>query len=248
MRAILTYHSIDRSGSPISVAPETFQTHRTWLTSGRVRALSLDDIVMHADAGEDAVAVTFDDGFLNAREALQSLLSDGVPVAVFVVSGHVGGTNAWGGRTQPGIPTQPLLDWSDLEGLASRGAAIGAHTRTHRRLTGLSDAALDEELQGCADDLRGRLGARSAHVAYPYGDADRRVAARAARHFRYGHSTDFGLLGSQDPPMRGPRLDMFYFRAPGAIEAWGSSRFRQRLGWIRARRMVRKRIGRVWCW
>ena len=127
---------------------------------------------------------------------------------------------------------------------AARVAEMLARRDLIKYAATLSDDALDEELQGCADDLLARLGARSAHVAYPYGDADRRVATRAARHFRYGHGTDFGLLRSQGPPMHCPRLDMFYFRAPGAIETWGSSRFRQRLAWIRARRMVRKRLGR----
>ena len=36
MRAILTYHSIDDSGSPISIAPADFRRHLDWLTSGRV--------------------------------------------------------------------------------------------------------------------------------------------------------------------------------------------------------------------
>ena len=56
MRAILTYHSIDESGSPISVAPAAFRRHVEWLASGRVRVVSLEEIVRLNDA-VDAVAL-----------------------------------------------------------------------------------------------------------------------------------------------------------------------------------------------
>ena len=36
MRAVLTYHSIDDSGSPISVRRDAFQRHVKWLASGQV--------------------------------------------------------------------------------------------------------------------------------------------------------------------------------------------------------------------
>lgn len=248
MRAILMYHSIDASGSPISIAPEAFRAHRQWLTSGRVRAVPLDAVMSQPDAGGDAVAVTFDDGFENTAGEIASLLVEGVPVTIFVVSRHVGGTNAWGGRPQRGIPTLPLLDWAGLERLAGLGAALEAHTRTHGHLTDLPDEALDGELGGCADDLQERLGVQGGHIAYPYGDVDERVAARAARHFRFGHTTDFNVLSAVVPAMRCPRLDMFYFRDPGAIEAWGSPGFARRLRRIRAQRAVRRRLGGFWRW
>ena len=38
-RAVLTYHSLDESRSPISLAPAVFEKHVEWLTSGRVAML-----------------------------------------------------------------------------------------------------------------------------------------------------------------------------------------------------------------
>jgi peptidoglycan/xylan/chitin deacetylase (PgdA/CDA1 family) len=244
MKATLTYHSIDDSGSPISVPPSIFDTHLRWLTSGRVRALSLDGLTSHPHDGPDAVAVTFDDGFLNIREPVERLLDAGVPVTIFVVSRHVGGTNAWRGVPQAGIPTLPLLAWDDLEQLVARGASIGAHTRTHARLTQLDPAAQDDELLGAEEDLRGRLGVSCEHLAYPYGDVDDAVAARAAARYRFGHTTRFAPLGSDDPRLLLPRLDMYYFRRQGTIDAWGSRRFQQRLVMIRWRRALRALVTR----
>jgi len=109
MRAILTYHSIDSSGSPISVSPSAFRAHVRWLASGAVRVLPLDELVSAGD-DEDAVAITFDDGFENfATEAAALLAQHGLPSTVFVVPEHVDGTNAWGGSDAPGIPTLPLM-------------------------------------------------------------------------------------------------------------------------------------------
>lgn len=246
MKATLTYHSIEDSGSPISVSPSVFAAHLRWLVSGRVRVLSLDELASHSDDAEDAVAVTFDDGFLNVRGAVESLLEHGLPATVFVVSGHVGGTNLWGTCGHSITPTLPLLDWTALEHLVARGATVEAHTRSHRSLTTLSSDALDDELLGSLEDLEARLGVRSAHVAYPYGDVNDAVAARAARCFRFGHTTAFRVLQRADELLRLPRLDMYYFQARGALEAWGSPAFKRRIAWYRARRMIRARLLGGW--
>jgi len=242
VKAILTYHSIDDSGSPISVSAAAWTAHAEWLSQRRVRVLGLDDLIAHPHAGDDAVAVTFDDGFLNARSALETLRAHGLPVTLFVVSGHVGGTNAWGGRVASGIPTLPLLGWDDLEKLLARGVSIEAHTRTHPRLTTLSGVALGDELQGCREDLETRLGVRSTHLAYPYGDFDDAVVATAARSYRAGHTTTFRVMEQAHDRMRLPRLDMYYFGVRGRLEAWGAPGFRRRLAWIRTRRAIRARL------
>jgi peptidoglycan/xylan/chitin deacetylase (PgdA/CDA1 family) len=114
MRAILTYHSIDPSGSPISVPLAAFERHLRWLASGAVRVLSLEAL-LEAPAEHDAVALTFDDGFRSFGElAAPRLEAAGLPATVFVVSGHVGRTNAWGGVVSPGITDVQLIDFVEL--------------------------------------------------------------------------------------------------------------------------------------
>lgn len=242
MKAVLTYHSIDDSGSPISISAEAFADHHRWLASGRIKVLALDQLLEHPHDGGDAVAVTFDDGFVNMRDASERLLSDGVPVTVFVVSGHAGGTNAWAGQPQTGVPTLPLMDWLDLERLVARGAHVEAHTRNHLPLTLLSSDARDEELLGCRQDLEEHLGVRSDHVCYPYGAIDDAVAAHAGRCYRVGYSTVFSMLSPDDELLRIPRLDMYYFRGRGAIESWGTPAFRRRVRWCQWRRRARARL------
>ena len=233
MRAILTYHSIDDSGSPISVSPEEFRAHVRWLSSGAVRVVPLGELPA-LPASAEAVAITFDDGFANfATHAWPLLHEHGLPVTLFVVSGRVGRDNAWGDRADPRVPTLPLLDWTGLGWVMEEGAEIGAHTRTHPHLSRISPAMLEDELLGCADMIRRKLGLVPRDVAYPYGDLDEAVLAAARRHFVRGCTTRLrGLAGDEDP-MQLPRLDAFYLRRPGRLESWGSARFGQRL-WLRA--------------
>jgi peptidoglycan/xylan/chitin deacetylase (PgdA/CDA1 family) len=241
MKAILTYHSIDASQSPISISASAFAEHARWFTSGRVRVLSLDDLIAHPPDGPDAVALTFDDGFANIGDAVTSLAAAGVQATVFVVTGEVGATNDWGGRPQTGIPTMPLLGWADLERMAKAGVRLEAHTRTHPHLTRVPADMLDAELAGCREDLRARLGLESHHLAYPYGDVDAAVVTRAGAQYRFGYTTEFRVLRGieAEASLRLPRIDMYYFRSPGAIQGWGSPAFARRLAWIRTRRFVR---------
>jgi peptidoglycan/xylan/chitin deacetylase (PgdA/CDA1 family) len=244
MRAILTYHSIDASGSPISVSPDAFARHLEWLAGGAVLPLELEELLAHDDDGQDAVAITFDDAFLNTKQPILDLLERRVPVTTFVVTDHVGGTNSWGGRAEPGIPTLPVLGWRDLAELVGAGASIEAHTRRHPRLSSLSDAMIDDELGGARERLSSELGVDARHVAYPYGDVTADIAMRASSIYRFGYTTDFRPVGSREEPMLLPRFDMYYFQAPGALDAWGQSDFHRRTRWIRARRTLRSMLSR----
>jgi len=249
MRAILAYHSIDDSGSPISVAPATFRRHIEWLASGRVRVVSLEEIVRLNDA-VDAVALTFDDAFGNFADiAWPRLREYSLPATLFVVTGHVGGTNAWGGRSDARVPTLPLLDWMALGRLAEQGARIGAHTRTHPHLTQLGRPALMEELAGAAETIRREIGRMPEDFAYPYGDTSPAVAAAAGQVYRRAVTTELRALSSGDDPLGLPRIDCFYLQAAGRLESWGTPAFSSRL-WVRARaRWLRKSlpaIGKKW--
>ena len=244
MRAILTYHSIDESGSPISVSPEAFKTHHRWLTGGSVQTPSLADLATRPDDGQHGVAITFDDGAANIRKPIELLLDAGITPTVFVVTDHVGRTNAWGGRDHPGIPRLQLLTWDELGDLSRRGVAIEAHSRTHPSLTALSSMQLDDELGGCSEDLRKHLGVRASAVAYPYGDLNSAVVTSAAKWFSHGVTTEMAPLAANSQPMRLPRLDMYYYRASGRIESWGSHGFTTRVSWIAWRRRIKATLQR----
>ena len=242
MRAILTYHSIDHTGSPISVAPETFRRHVAWLASGAVRVVPLERIAAVSD-DEHAVAITFDDGFRNFGELAAPLLADhGLPATVFVVADAVGRDNRWGGRSAPAIPDLALLDWDGLARVAERGITLGAHTRTHPQLPQVDDARLVGELEGSRDAIAARTGTVPATFAYPYGAVDARVADVARRTFALACTTELRPLSGADDPALLPRLDVYYFRAPGALERWGTPRQRCAIAARAVGRRIRRRL------
>lgn len=229
MRAILTYHSIDDSGSPISMPPARFHAHVRWLAAGHVNVVALDALV-RGGGGGSAVALTFDDGFVNFATHAAPLLADyGLPATLFVPTGFVGHCNAWPGTNTRGIPELPLLGWGALARLAERGVTLGSHGRSHRALAGLPSDAVADEVEGSAEDLFRHTGVRPRAFAYPYGSVDETAAACVRTRYAVGCTTVLHALRGSDDPARLPRIDAYYCRAPGRLESWESAHFRRYL-------------------
>lgn len=244
MKAILTYHSVDDTGSVISIDEPTFRRHVRWLASGRVRVVPLDVLPALAE-DVDAVAITFDDGLESfGRIAAPALREHGLPVTLFVVTDAVGGTNVWRGRRDAGIPVLPLLDWDALGRLAADGVALGAHTCTHLDLSSADADTAAREIVSSRVRLARELGVHAATFAYPYGGASTAARDVVAREFRYGVTTRLATLAPHDDAARLPRLDSYYLRASGTLEAWGTTRFRMRMGLLAGARSVRGSLTR----
>lgn len=229
MRAILAYHSIDRSGSVISIDPPSFRSHLRALSEGRVRVVALSEIV-DVPAEEHAVTLTFDDGFANFEtEALPELREHGFPATLFAVSGHAGRTNRWGGVIEDGIPDLPLLNWDGLARVAEEGVEIGAHTVTHPWMPALQPEQVREELERSAEALRRETGQAVRSFAYPYGGISEAVVDHTRDCFDRACTTELRVLGNREDPCLLPRLDAYYFREADAFDGWGGAAFRLRL-------------------
>lgn len=246
MRAILNYHSIDSSGSAISITERDFRRHVRWLASGKVEVLSLDALVA-SDDGRDSIALTFDDGFQSFATVAAPLLEEhGLPAALFVATARVGGTNAWDTAT-PGarFPVLPLLDWDGIATVAERGVSIGSHGRTHRRLSSLDSSSVTDELEGSFADLRRELGVAPSALAYPYGDASARERRMAADIYKLALSTELKSVVENDDLLMLPRIDAYYLRVPGRLESFGTPAFKRYLR-IRSRgRRLRASVDRL---
>jgi peptidoglycan/xylan/chitin deacetylase (PgdA/CDA1 family) len=242
MRAILTYHSIDPSGSPISIDESAFARHVAFLASGAVRVVPLETLAA-LPATENAVALTFDDGFENfATIAWPRLAAAGLPATVFLVSDHAGRDNRWGGRSEAGIPELPLMDWETAGRVAGEGAGIGSHTRTHASLPSLDDDALADELVTSRERIAAETGVDPVTFCFPYGDHDERTTAAVRSRYRLACTTELALVPDGCDPHLAPRLDAYYLREPGRIETFGTASFRryvERRAWLRR---VRARV------
>jgi peptidoglycan/xylan/chitin deacetylase (PgdA/CDA1 family) len=219
---ILMYHSLDDSGSVVSVTPAAFADQMAILAEAGLTGMSLKQALDHREAHGEwpdrGVVLTFDDGFANLHEhAVERLTSHGFTATVFLIAGHMGGVNDWA-APPPGLGQRSILSWAQAGEMADAGIELGAHTVTHPDLRRLSDAQLNEELDGSRRKLEDRLGQGVETFAYPYGSFDEAAASAAARTFRASCTTQL-RRASREPLASLPRIDVFYFREPGRFRA-----------------------------
>ncbi|MDQ3187372.1 MAG: polysaccharide deacetylase family protein [Pseudomonadota bacterium] len=223
---ILTYHSIDSSGSVLSVRPADFRAHLASLAANGFSAIRFDQLV-DAFEGRAAlppkpVVLTFDDAFANFHEhAAPALRAAGFPATVFVVAGLVGKSSNWPGQGTS-IPRLPLLDWPALRELAAAGIEIGSHTFTHPHLDRMAADRLEHELAGSRRALEDGAGVPVTTLAYPFGSHDAGSVAVARSHYRAGCTTRMAGARATDDRLLLPRLDVYYLRDPRRFKRLGT--------------------------
>ena len=239
MKAIITYHSVDDSGSVISTHPARFEQHLDILMDRNVPVVALRELL---DPGsEGGVALTFDDGFVNFAElAWPMLRKRGLPATLFVATDWVGGENAW----DPGdgrIPRLPLMGWPTLTQFAREGLDVQSHTCSHPRLPDLPDDAIVRELVESRAAIAERFGHESRVLAYPYGAYDSRVvAATRSAGYAYAVTTNLYTLDLEGcSQWTLPRLDAFYLAKPGVMEMWGTPALLRYVAFRRTARRAR---------
>lgn len=192
---ILMYHNIARlpreatRNRSLYVGPGAF-ARQMWL----LRRLGYTGLSMSAAMpylrGEwqgRVVAITLDDGYAdNLEAALPVLQRHGFGATCYAVSGSLGRYNTWDADKLS--VRKPLMTRAQLRAWHDGGMEVGAHTRSHPRLTQIDDARLRAEIGGCKADLEDLLGAPVGQFCYPYGDMDDRVVA-ATREAGYTAAT-----------------------------------------------------------
>ncbi len=239
---ILAYHSLDRSGSPISTDPAWFASTMAALHESGHRTVDLAEWVASCRPPVDrGFAVCFDDGLRSVLDAAEILARHGFTATVFLATGRMGSDNAWPGQPR-GIPKLPVLSWSEADTLRSAGFRLAAHTRTHPRLDQLDPAAMEGEIRGSRDDVESRLGVSCPLFAYPYGIAPDRVRRAASGVFEAAFGTRLGLASPWEDPFAISRIDAYELRTSRAVDALIRGRESARFGLRRAIRGARRAI------
>ncbi|MBU4231184.1 MAG: polysaccharide deacetylase family protein [Proteobacteria bacterium] len=136
------------------------------------------------DRGRVPYLLTFDDGFKSniavAREVLEHY---GIKSIFFVCPGfldlprerheEVIVDSFYEGKIDESFPEERrLMSWDDCQLLVQSGHTIGAHSLSHRRLTGLDGADRFREIVAPGQILESRLGVPVKWFAYPFGGID----------------------------------------------------------------------------
>lgn len=210
MRAVLTFHSLDDSGSVLSFAPKLFASFIETLAAADIPVLPYQALLKQPRG----VAITFDDGMASVHQhALPVLAAHGMPSHLFLTTGAVGGDNHW--PTQPAAaPRWPMLSWRQLEDCAAKGMRIEAHTEIHPDLRTLADAEIVAQCRRADATIQQRLGTAPRLFAYPYGRADERVRRVASSLYEACFSTRLAYLPRSPAADNVPRLDTWFLRDP----------------------------------
>jgi peptidoglycan/xylan/chitin deacetylase (PgdA/CDA1 family) len=196
---VLCYHAVSTTWNHLlSVRPEALERQLQLMLALRYRPAPAEAV---ADGARRLLHVTFDDAFRSVWNAVPVLERLRVPATVFACSDLAErGTALSAPELAAEAHAHPdelaTLDWKGLAELAELHAVeIGSHTKTHARLTMLSDAELRAELLESRRRFEDELGRPCRFLAYPYGAHDERVRAAARQS---GYQAAFALPGRTD--------------------------------------------------
>lgn len=237
---ILTYHSIRDDASPLCTPPRTFADQMHWL-KGHAQVVSLGNLVdllsERKALPERAVALTFDDGFLDFHDCAAPILQKhSLPATVFLPTAWCGKTNSWPG--QPSwVEPQPLMDWTQVAELSRRGIEFGGHSVSHASLTDIPAAQMEKEVCDCKNAIAEHTGSVARFFCYPYGKWNDSVRRAVKQHYAGACSTAAGVLDQNSDIFSLPRVDAHYVRNP----SWFRSMFTRRfLTYVATRRLIRR--------
>ena len=222
---ILTYHSLDDSGSVISTSPALFRAQMELLARRAYHVITLRELLGAWDRAEPVaphtVVLTFDDATENLRQhALPVLTALQFRATIFAVSEKLGGMNDWPGQA-PGIPRVPLLSRSGLAECVEAGCEIGAHSATHAPLERIPPSAWAREVVHCRHSLESSLGVSVTSFAYPFGHSNAALREVVRQHYSAAVGTGLRVAAPTDDRYDLPRVDMYYWRSPSVFPLFG---------------------------
>lgn len=167
---VLVYHAVNEIAPPdlarYTLTPARFAEHVGAIAaSGRV-ALTITELAAALRAQrplpDRAMAVTFDDGYVDTPAAVAALAERGIASTVFVTTGRIGSE----------LPAAALDELGRIEQVE-----LGAHTVSHPYLDELAPGQASREILDSRLVLQERAGRAVETFAYPHGAYDQRVRA-----------------------------------------------------------------------
>ena len=213
---VLCYHALSSDWpATLCVRPERFERQVEMLLDRGYRPMSFSAALADSSSGKK-LAITFDDAFSSVRDLASPILERlGAPATVFAVTSFAadGRPLRWDGidqwRDGPHDHELASMSWDELRALEDKGWEVGSHTRSHPRLTRLSDADVAAELGRSREECEAALGHACAAIAYPYGDVDARIVS-AARDAGYVTGAALPARLHRGRPLEWPRIGVFW--------------------------------------
>ncbi len=211
MRAILTFHSIDETGSIVSYTPAAFDKLLSTLLRKNIPILDLETVAKPET--RTGVAITFDDGMQSVyKNALPILKQYNACAHVYVATSAVNNKELWP-KNPVGIPSFKMLDWDEINELYKNNIYIENHTHTHPDMRTLTTEQIKEECETSDDIIKTHLGKAPEHFAYPFGYHNTGTRDFIRSRYKTAVTTELKPLGNRFDPAAVPRLDTYYLKS-----------------------------------
>lgn len=201
---ILCYHRVlpasrAGAGSTIHVTCAALDKQLRQLRRRGMTPVTFADLIGDAPLPKRPVMLTFDDGYRDSHEHLLPLLEKhDARAVIFALGDRELSTNRWDHDSD--MPRAELMNDAEVQACVASGRIeIGSHGLTHRPLSELDDAALDEELRTSKINLESLTGQPVLAFAYPWGKwrvREREAVARAG--YQFAVATDHGKSFAED--------------------------------------------------
>ena len=213
---VLTYHSIDKSGSVISTDAATFRRQMKFLKEADFNVVSLSNLVKNFRENKNhpakTIVLTFDDGFQNFyADAFPILGECGFTATVFLVTNYCEKYNDWEGNL-PTLERSKLLSWNEIKELHKYGIEFGAHSLTHPDFTNIPLEQVRSELVESKMVIEDKLGSVVETFAYPYGKFNTAVKQLTAQNYVAACSTNLGKVQAKSDFYSLERVDTYYLK------------------------------------
>ena len=204
--AILLYHHVSSSTpASTSISPEAFKSHMEYLDAHHT-VVSLQDVVSaiqhNTTLPENAVAITFDDGYANILDNAHPILADlGFPYTVFINPDEIGVG-----------PKQ--LTWEQVIAMQNDGVVFANHTLDHLHMLNgeqeMGERAWLEKVwqnvESAEKKIEDKLDISLKYLAYPFGEYNTALANKLKAEGYIGFGQHSGAVGPSSDMQALPRF------------------------------------------
>lgn len=204
--AILLYHHVSSSTpASTSISPEAFKSHMEYLDAHHT-VVSLQDVVSaiqhNTTLPENAVAITFDDGYANILDNAHPILAEfGFPYTVFINPDEIG------------VGPQQLT-WEQVIAMQNDGVVFANHTLDHlHMLNGEQEMGertwlekVWQNVERAEKKIEDKLDISLKYLAYPFGEYNTALANKLKEEGYIGFGQHSGAVGPTSDMQALPRF------------------------------------------
>lgn len=226
---VLMYHKVPSTDIAtkhrIYVTVDTFEKHLQFFQKKGFTTLHFADLEKYRSGEADfstfpakPVVLTFDDGYRdNLANAGPLLKRYDAKAVIYLLADHTLSNNSWDLNTDE-EPAHELMTLEEKRRLPEYGFEIGSHGFCHRKITDMSDAEVQTELEGSKALLEKDLGVPVFSFAFTYGVTSPKATALAENAgYTFALNTDAGGLHLEENPFAIFRANIFPEDGPAQL-------------------------------